>query len=61
MLESLEKLMTEYTMEDGSPTFGTPQARIAILLADHKQFEMLGPNSGPDKTIIIPYWSFFGA
>ena len=47
--------MTEYSIEDGSPTFGTLQARKAILLADHKQFEMLGPHSGPYKTIIIAY------
>ena len=45
--------MTEYYIEDGSPTFGTPQARIAILLADHKQFKMLGPQSGLYKNIFV--------
>ena len=45
--------MTEYYIEDGSPTFGTPQARIAILLADHKQFKMLGPQSGLYKNIFL--------
>ena len=45
--KSLEKLTTEYSvLDDGSQTFGAPQARIAILLADHRQYKMLGPNSG---------------
>ena len=45
--KSLKKLLTEYSVyEDDSESFGAAQARIAILLADHSQYKMLGPHSG---------------
>jgi len=44
--KSLEKLLTESVYEDNSESFGAAQARIAILLADHSQYKMLGPHSG---------------
>ena len=45
--------MTEYfELDDGSPSFGSSQARIAILLADHKQYKMLGPHSGDHLKIV---------
>ena len=44
--KSLEKLLTEYSVYEDSESFGAAQARIAILLADHSQYKMLGPHSG---------------